>query len=240
MVSRKEKIVGFLFLFFIGMIPSSILAQMREGDNILKHDKKIDFGLKAGFASYTYIVSSLKINNQVINDLQNNYKLGYYASMFTRLNFKRNFLQVEATVNLNRAEVVFNKSTSSSDMASVTGSLYTIGFPVMYGYHIVKTGPYKMSLFGGPKLEYIWRSKTDYGNFDQQNIRESIYPFNFCLLGGVSINIDKVFFDFRYEQEVLNISKSITCDSNTALNETDNIIFHRRGGCLSFSFGVLF
>ncbi|MEG0455501.1 MAG: porin family protein, partial [Bacteroides sp.] len=121
---------------------------------------------------------------------------------------------------------------------------HSIDFPVLYGYNVVKEGPYGMSLFAGPKLRYIWgkQNTITFDNFDQKGIREELYPFNVNIVVGVAVNISRIFFDFRYEQGVRNISKSVTYDSlnpDGSLGVSD-ITFHRRDNVLSFSLGVIF
>lgn len=72
-----------------------------------------------------------------------------------------------------------------------------------------------MSLFAGPKLRYLWnkKNKITFENFDQQGIHEKLYPFNVSAVIGVSVNISRIFFDFRYEQGLHNLSKSVTYDN---------------------------
>ena len=103
------------------------------------------------------------------------------------------------------------------------------------------------SVFGGPKVRYIWdrKSDIDFENFDQVNIRERLRPLNLSFTVGVSVTISRVFFDFRYDMGLHNISKSVTydipADNNAADENTKNEIrFHRRDNVLSFSFGVFF
>ena len=68
---------------------------------------------------------------------------------------------------------------------------------------------------------------------------------NLSFTVGVSVTISRVFFDFRYDMGLHNISKSVTydipADNNAADENTKNEIrFHRRDNVLSFSFGVFF
>lgn len=211
----------------------------------MKYNKKINFGIKGGFRSTNYIVSNLLIDEKKIEDPQKNYLLGYYASLFARLNFNHRFLQAEISYNIDRAEILLNKGVtvnSNTSVPNVTSNIQTISFPLMYGFYIVREGPYALSVFLGPKAEYIVKSNIDYENFEQQNIKEKLHPLNLAIVSGISVSISKVFFDFRYEQETINISKSVNYESQSTESGTGtgNIKFHRRGSSLSFSFGVLF
>lgn len=215
-----------------------IAARQRE------YNKKVNFGIKGGFRSTNYIVSSLLVDGQKIEDTQKNYKLGYYGTFFARINFKRQFFQTEISYNIDRAEVVFDKGSTATNgkaMADVSSDVQTIGVPLMYGHYIVRNGPYALSVFLGPKLEYVLKSDIQYNNFDQQNIHETLHPFNIAVVGGISVSISRVFFDFRYEQEMMNISKSVSYTKEGISGPIQgDIKFHRRGSSLSFSFGVVF
>ena len=138
---------------------------------------------------------------------------------------------------------------NTSEMASITSSIHSFEVPVIYGYNIIKEGPYSLAVFGGPKIRYIWdkKSKVTFENFDQQNIKEDLYPFNLSFTTGVAVTISRIFFDFRYDIGLHNISKRISYqaaiqegDNNEIIVPTDQIRFHRRDNVLSFSFGVFF
>ncbi|WP_373827894.1 porin family protein, partial [Bacteroides heparinolyticus] len=165
------------------------------------------------------------------------------------------FLQPEISYNINRCNITFERplpavatTTPPSVEASITSTIHSIDFPVIYGYNIIKEGPYRLAVFGGPKIRYIWNKKSDitFDGFNQKNIREQLHPFNISFTTGVSVTISRIFFDFRYDIGLHNISKRVTYDiptnENKATDETakNRIRFKRRDNVLSFSFGVLF
>ena len=78
-------------------------------------------------------------------------------------------------------------------------------------------------------------------NFDQKGIHEKLYPLNVSVVIGVGVNISRIFFDFRYEQGIGNISKSIVYDNINSDGSTgvSPIIFRRCDSALSFSFGFI-
>ena len=166
-----------------------------------------------------------------------------------RFNMKRHFIQPEISYNISRCEITFDKLGSQHpdiepDYASVNSTIHSVDFPLLYGYHVVRQGPYSMSLFAGPKLRYLWnqKNKITFENFDQQGIHESLHPFNASAVIGVSVSISRIFFDFRYEQGLHNLSKSVTYDNIDVEGkpEVSNITFRRRDNVLSFSLGVIF
>ena len=173
-----------------------------------RHDRRVNFGIKGGFTSSLFLVSDLVLNGTVIDEVQNNYKIGYFGSFFMRINFKRHFLQPELSYTINRCNITFEKplpedapESSIPEMASITSSIHSFEIPVIYGYNIIKEGPYSLAVFGGPKIRYIWdrQSKVTFENFDQRDIEEELYPLNVSLTAGVAVTISRIFFDFRYD-----------------------------------------
>lgn len=212
------------------------------------NNKKINFGIRAGFNSSMFLVTTLKIKDVTIDEIQNNYKIGYFGAIFMRINIKKHYIQPEISYNINKCEITFDKLGSQHpdvepNYATVNSVIHSIDFPLLYGYNVVKKGPYGMSIFAGPKLRYLWskKNKITFENFDQQDIHEKLHPLNISAVIGVGVNISRIFFDFRYEQVLHNISKSVTHDENNA-NATGNhdITFRRRDNVLSFSLGFIF
>lgn len=218
-------------------------------DNVDRpNTKKINFGIKAGFNSSMLMVSELKIKDVTIDEVQNNYKIGQFGALFMRWNMKKHFIQPEVSYNVTKCEITFDKLGSqhpdiAPDYASVQSVLHSIDIPILYGYNIVKKGPYGMSFFAGPKLRYLWgkHNEITFNNFDQKGIHEKLHPFNASIVIGVGVNISRIFFDFRYEQGISNISKSITYDNINSDGTTgvSNITFRRRDSALSFSLGFM-
>ena len=137
---------------------------------------------------------------------------------------------------------------STMDVISLMTSVKSLpSFAIRDGFVVTPQITYSLAVFGGPKVRYIWdrKSDIDFENFDQVNIRERLRPLNLSFTVGVSVTISRVFFDFRYDMGLHNISKSVTydipADNNAADENTKNEIrFHRRDNVLSFSFGVFF
>ncbi|MDR0962695.1 MAG: PorT family protein [Mediterranea sp.] len=205
----------------------------------------VNFGIKGGFTSTLLWVSDLAINNISIKEIQNNYQIGYFGSFFMRINFDRHFLQPEISYTVNRCNITFEKPQAEGirqGTASITSSIHSIDIPVIYGYNIVKEGPYGMAVFGGPKLHYFFdnASKITFENFDHQNIDEELYPFNLSLTMGVAVTISRIFFDFRYDIGLHNLSRRITYTRQDETIPADELRFRRRDNVLSFSMGMFF
>lgn len=101
-----------------------------------------------------------------------------------------------------------------------------------------------MALFIGPKLEYVWKHKTfeEFEGFGYSDIKEELHPINISSIIGLGVNIANIFFDFRYEIGLTNISRSITYKENTdgIRSQGKGISINRHRNVLSFSLGVIF
>ena len=133
-----------------------------------RKETPVNFGFKGGFTSSLFLVSQFSVNGVPIDEVQNNYKIGYFGSLFMRINFDRHFLQPEISYNINRCNITFEKplpedaaSGARLEEASMTSSIHSIDIPVIYGYNFIKEGPYSLAVFGGPKVRYIWDRKSD-------------------------------------------------------------------------------
>lgn len=239
------KRLSFLLIFML--LAFCVFGQEKKSKT--PNERKVNFGLKGGFNSSMYFVSKLQLNGLKINDTQNNYKIGYVGSIFVRFNMKKHFIQPELSYSVSRCEIQFDKLNSQNpdvapDYAFVNSTIQSLEMPLLYGYSIVKKGPYGMSVFIGPKLRYLWNRDRDitFENFDQESVKEELYPFNISGVLGVGVNISNLYFDFRYEIGMRNISKSVTYDNTASTNDdvAAPIIFNRRDLALSFSLGLIF
>ena len=245
-----HRMVGILLCGCLLGASSPLLAQGRTQERVNRpNQRKVNIGVKAGFNSSMFLVSDFKIKDVTIDEIQNNYRLGYFGALFIRINMKKHFIQPEISYNVSKCEITFDKLGSQHpdiepDYASVVSRIHSIDFPVLYGYNIVKQGPYGMSIFAGPKLRYMWGHDNEitFENFDQKGISERLYPLNISAVVGVGVNISRIFFDFRYEQCLHNISKSVTYEninSDGSVGVSD-IVLRRRDQVLSFSLGFIF
>ena len=265
MDGRRTSVILLMLLLFPTWLAaqSEIISPQIDMDKELSkrdalkahHDNTVNWGVKVGLTSSLFLISDFVINGTRIDEEQNNYKLGYFVSVFMRINFDRHFLQPEVSYNINRCDISFQKPLPQNaptgtipEFASISSAIHSIDIPVIYGYNIIKQGPYSLAVFGGPKIRYILerQSEVSFNNFDLENIQEKLYPLNLSLTLGVAVTISRVFFDFRYDIGLHNMSKQITYqqpETGTDFNDqaTDHEVrFHRRDNVLSFSLGVFF
>ena len=241
-----------LSLLILSLFILPALAQFWKQDaaeKILKtNNKAFNFGVRAGFNSSMYLVSDFKIKDVTIDEIQNNYKIGGFVALFGRFNISRHYIQPEISYQISRSEITFDKLGSQHpeiepDYASIHAKIHSIEFPVLYGFNIIKKGPYGLSVFAGPKAKFLWKKKNEitFENFEQKDMEEELHPLCLSAVLGVGVNISRIFFDFRYEQGLTNISKTVTYENMpSSKDESNNIVFRRREAILSFSLGVMF
>lgn len=214
-----------------------------------KESSHVRYGIKGGFNSSMYFVDKFVIKDVTIDKIQNNYKIGYFGSFFMQINMKRHFIQPELSYATSKSEIEFDKKGSQHpdiepDYATIGATIHTGELAVLYGYNFTLSGPYSMCFFVGPKAKYVWqqKSKPKFKNFDQKGIQEELYPINMDAVVGVGVRISRIFFDFRYEAGLHNISKSVTYENinEDGQEQISNIIFKRRNNILSFSLGLIF
>lgn len=245
MVGRKEKIAVLLMLFFIFI---SSFAQ-ENSIEIRKRKKSsffVSYGIKGGFNSSMFLIDRFVVNGATVQEIENNYRLGYNLSAFARFNINRHFIQFGPDISIINSEIKFDKKGSQHpdvipDYASIISNIKSINVPLVYGYNIVDESPYSLSIFTGPVFKHIWRNKSniDFVNFSSLNIQEDLSPFALNLTVGLSVKISYIFFDFAYEIGLNNISKEITAyNLDNQINGDFN--FDRRNNTLSFSFGCSF
>ena len=247
----KEKSLKYLMkklLLLIALLLPALFVTAQGIKNGLKEEPKINVGIKGGFNSSMYFTSRLELDGERMEDVQNNYKVGYFAAMFFRVHMKRHFIQPEIMYNIYKGEIAFNKNQNKEntlpELAKLNSTIHSLELPILYGYSFVKSRPYGMALFIGPKLEYVWKHKTseEFEGFGYSGIKEELHPINISSVIGLGVNIANIFFDFRYEIGLTNISKSIIYEKDTdgIMSQEKGIFINRHRNVLSFSLGVIF
>ena len=99
-----------IILFGWMAIACTAFAQDRNADKVERpNTKKINFGIKAGFNSSMFMVSELKIKDVTIDEVQNNYKIGYFGALFMRINMKKHYIRSSRSASSN----TFSSSSST-------------------------------------------------------------------------------------------------------------------------------
>lgn len=235
-----------LVLLFASVCPLTVCPATQNADG----EAKVNVGIKAGFNSSMFSIGHFTVGGNELENIQNNYKVGYFGALFCRFNLKKHhFLQTEFSYNVLKGSISISNSMRDNiallqDNALVKTDINSIDIPLLYGYKFVDTYPYGMSFFVGPKVSYVWdaHSRSEYSGFYQQNIMENMRPFQFIGVVGLAVNVSNIFFDFRYEMGFHNIVRSVTFDTEQTSPPYDGQDIHleRRRNALSFSVGLIF
>lgn len=238
----------YILLFILCIFTSAAFGQFMKPKK-KKKEVRINYGLKGGFNSSMNLVKEFKIKDVTINEIQNNYRVGYFGSAFMRININRHFMQAEAMYNVNRSEVQFDKKGSQHpdvepDYARIEATIHALEIPLTYGYNFVKKNPYEMYFFLGPQLKYVWKknSQLELINLVDQNIQEEIYPVHISGVIGVGVRISHILFDFRYDIGLHNVSRHVAYKQidEEGVEKKADITLNRRNNTISFSLGVIF
>lgn len=231
------------------LLATNLQGQSRGSRRDASRDPLVNVGVKAGFNSSMFFIDHLSVGGQELDDIQNNYKVGYFGAFFCRFNLKKHHcLQTEISYNVSKGSISVASTADNRDIlqhsALVKTSIHSIDLPVLYGYKFVDARPYGMAFFLGPKVSYNWRKhcKNEYSGFYQQDITEKLHPFCYSAVVGLAVNVSNIFFDFRYEAALHNMVKSVTFDKNATESPycDQDISLNRRKNVLSFSLGVIF
>ena len=105
-------------LLLIALLLPALFVTAQGIKNGLKEEPKINVGIKGGFNSSMYFTSRLELDGERMEDVQNNYKVGYFAAMFFRVHMKRHFIQPEIMYNIYKGEIAFNKNQNKENTGS--------------------------------------------------------------------------------------------------------------------------
>lgn len=241
---KKKRLFILLFLF------SFSLANAQE-----KKEKRVRFGFSGGVNSAMYTVDKLILNDEDISRPENNYKLGYKFTLLSRIRLaKKHFIQPEITYQQSKCEIQFDNTGTNSHAVNtnyihINNRIRTFEAPIMYGYNFVNTYPYSASLMIGGMAKYSVTKKSEL-NFTnvsvKEKIKEELYPLNYSLVAGLHIMISKVFFDFRVEKGLTNISKEVLIPAGSEImtedqtTELKSMTFKRTCESVSFTIGYMF
>lgn len=237
-----KKICLLLFLSF------SVLA-VRAQNFIHIEDKAFNFGAKVGFNSTFPIVNSLTIDDVEAENIRLQYKVGYQASIFCRINIDRFFLQPDLSWNRTEGDILFSlpkEAIADAEMNGIGGNDQlklknsSLALPVMIGYYVVKEGPYALSVMVGPKFKYNYKVRytTHFSDVTNEYINDST-PFGIGVATGLGVSIARLFFEFTYEFGINQIESDFK-DKSSLQPVERTISIDKRTNMLNFSLGFLF
>ena len=232
---------------FIGLF--CLLCGLLNAQGILRtEEKKFNFGAKVGLNATLPVVNSLRVLDFEANQFQTSYQVGYLAAIFFRFNIQRFYIQPSPSWHYGRSHLHFALTFPEIDGAAdppIKGNLrmhtQSLELPVLLGYHLVKQGPYGLSLMVGPKVKYNY--KLDYNMaIDAREIRfvNDDTPFGVNIVSGMGVSIGRLFFDFVYEFGLNQTEASFKQLSASSPESSFEIQLNKRTNVMSMSIGFLF
>lgn len=243
--------------YWLFIILPFILSDSTFGADRITEQKRsvqnstFNWGAKVGFNSTLPVINSLIIDNAeiTIENTRVEYKVGYMAALFCRVNFDRFFIQPSLSVHNTESEIYFRlplDQTSEtvqyvSDLNNQFNlKIHSFELPIMIGYSIVKEGPFGLSIMVGPKLKYNYRIRytTNLDNYHDVYTSNDT-PFRVNLVGGIGVTLWQLFFDFTYEVG-LNYRETNFKTVGEGIALPENIVIDKRLNMMGFSLGFLF
>lgn len=247
---RLFLLAGIIFIFFL-----SVTAQEKTvRDPFPVPEKKVfTLGATIGFNTIFPIINSLSIDDVQLENYRLDYKVGYLASFFCRINMDRFFIQPsiswyrsEGEIQIDISDVTLPdlKTDDGSNMqyARLAMKTNSLQVPVLIGYNIVESGPYGLSFMAGPSLKYNHKvSYTSIASDVTQEFLSDSTPYGIGIAMGVTVKIWELFFDFSYELG-LNQTESDFKSKNpeNLISPDGSLRIDKRTNMMSFSLGFAF
>jgi len=234
---RKICLIGISFIILF----SALQAQ----EPVRIENKTFNFGATLGLKSGFPVINSLTLDGMEAENIHLQYKVGYLASVFCRINIERFFFQPSMGWHHTTGEIRFTLPDEPDAIPAVGYSkldlkLRSLEVTVPLGYKFIKEDPYGLSWMIGPKLKYNY--KNDY-SFDISNSRNRFTtnsnPIDISIVTGIAASISRLFIEFSYEFG-LNRKESDFRNIYASEATITDISIYKRMNVLSFSLGLLF
>lgn len=239
----RNIVLSITFLLFGLTIQAQSLSAINE--------KVFNFGATVGFSSSLPVINSITVNEYKMENIRVEYKVGYLASAFCRINFDRFFIQPSFSWVYSENEIHFSapqlnepgnpEETTEFPMRQLDVKVRSLEAPVLIGYNVVKQDAYALSVMAGPKFKYNY--KVSYSSVYKDSpfeFESDSTPYGISFAMGVGVSIWRLFFDFVYEFG-LNQVESDFKNPNEHLPLPDTKLqIDKRTNVMSFSLGFLF
>ncbi len=245
------KKVCFVWLMFLCCLSaaSQNLIEIKE--------KAFNWGGKVGLNAAFPIINSLTIDEVEMENISLQYKVGFQAAVFARVNISRFYIQPSLGWQYTEGDIRFshplpeNGTNNLPDMVApnlplddqITYKAATLEMPIMIGYYLVKENPYALSIQFGPAFKYNYKVRYNTNLTDQpREFADENTPFGICFVAGVGVSIGRLFFDFNYEFGLNEIASDFREIKNNTSPDSENgaLRIDKRTNILNFSLGVLF
>lgn len=247
---RKKKIVMKKIYLILLILPFCFSANAQKFIKI--EDKTFNWGGKVGVNAALPIVKSLTIDNQEMEDIRLQYKVGYQAAVFARANIDRFYIQPSLAWQYTEGDIRFNIPQTENSLPDGTNTQMPIGknrityksatleVPVMIGYYLVKEGPYALSMMFGPNIKYNYKTRYSTDMTDRpREFEDDNTPFGISIAAGLGVSIWRLFLDFSYEFGLNEVASDFR-EIGTEANQKGTLNIEKRTNIMSFSLGFLF
>ena len=203
--------------------------------------ERVNYGFKIGLNA----LSTIKYNTYYAGDTTSGgsytNKNGYLIGAFFRVNYSKLFLQPEATWNYNQQGCGFLAPAADNSSTLLPRSLNidmdALNANLLLGYSIIKNKPYLFDAYLGASVKWTYRIR--YKISDEQTFSGRSVFLCYAGVMGFSVNISKLYFDFRYELNQPNTNLDFS--KIPGIPEVYRGVFLKKNeNVLSFSIGMIF
>lgn len=236
----------FAMLILAALVPACGI-RAAEADSIGMRKSTASWGVKAGFSSAGTYLSNASIDGIRLREYRQDTQLGNFITMHMQYGYDKLYLQSGLGIGFNKSTFYLDMNSSANEEQAPEEMCYSyrltsLMVPVQIGYSIVNQQPYRMAVYGGPRMRILSKSRyeTSVTGIGSMQINEKPASMVFGATVGMTVQIGRTFFDMEYEAILSNISSGITVtdtDGNTGLPD---IRLDRKMGIFSFSYGFLF
>ena len=171
---------------------------------------QINFGIKAGYNSSLGANDLGSITNGSYNlkSVNSEYKNGFQAGVFLRLNASKLYFQPELLYAMGKKNYDMNVTSSDN---TITGTfnknvtVSTVDVPLLLGYKVLDLKVANLRVFAGPKLRFNAGSSLDYnvlsngGTLTKDQLIEDVKAAQLGLEAGFGVDVLMLSLDFRYQ-----------------------------------------
>jgi hypothetical protein len=225
---RKTTIIFGLLISLFGM-----------GNQLFAQPEQLSYGLKIGLNAPTPTKFSARYAGDSASGSYTG-RNGYLAGVFFRINHNRMFLQPETVWSIHRQKNGFtipNPDNGAYLPKSLDISSNEVHTYLLAGYNMIKSEPYSCDFYAGLSLKWIYKIKYEIADEYFYSGKSDISLYAGVV--GFSVNISKLYFDFRYEVNLPNTD--LNFDEMPGISEPYRRVFlEKNENVLSFSCGVIF
>lgn len=236
-MKRFTKIRVFIFPLFIFLF-------VTESPSFAQY-KRLNYGFRIGLNALSTTKYQTSYAGEPTSNSSYTNKIGHVASVFFRINYySKLFLQPEVSWSFHQQDCSFmipspsNNETYYSDNFDI--NMNRLNTNVLLGYNIIKDSPYLCDIYAGVSLKWTYKMKYDIYDINKKLSYTEKTDYS-CYAGiiGFSVNISKLYFDFRYEINQPNTNLDFS-DVPDIPDKYKGVFLEKNENILSFSVGMMF